>query len=284
MAPSLESAKRGAPIIIIFLVFTFAFALIGCTVKHGSVPAGVIPGTRTINPQDEHYGSKVFKNLCGKYTLCDKTDGYGHVYTIFEHLKKAADVDRHTWHLAIFEDPETVDVRAVHGNYVFIWTGSIEIAESNDEIAAMLAHELAHVLARHTEPVRFNVWSNILFQTVSIAGTVAALYFSQGMVAISAPDWSKWAYMKAAHLGPMDRDYNKEYEREAMGIALLILARSIYSPHAMLEFWERVENSDVLRERTKRLSRNLTPQERVTIIEELLPKLSVGAERSDSQG
>jgi predicted Zn-dependent protease len=284
MAPPLECVKRSAPIIIIFLIFTSVFAPIGCTVKHGPVPAGVIPGTRTMNPQDEQYGSKVFKNLCGKYTLCDKTDGYGHVYTIFENLKKAADVDRHTWHLAIFEDQETVDVRAVHGNYVFIWTGSIEIAESDGEIAAMLAHEIAHVLARHTEPVRFSAWSNVLFQTVSIAGSIAALYFSQGMVAISAPDWSKWAYMKAAHLGPMDRDYNEEYEREAMGIALLILARSTYSPHAMLEFWERVENNDVLCERTKRLSRGLTPQERVTLIEELLPKLSARGERSDSQG
>jgi predicted Zn-dependent protease len=284
MAPPLESVKRSAPVIIIFLVLISVFAQIGCTVKHGSVPAGVIPGARTMNPQDEQYGSKVFKNLCGNYRLCDKTDGYGYVYTIFEHLKKAADVDRHTWHLTIFEDQETVDVRAVHGNYVFIWTGSIEIAESDDEIAAMLAHEMAHVLARHTEPVRFNVWSNVLFQTVSIAGSIAALYFSQGMVNIMAPDWSKWAYMKAAHLGPMDRDYNKKYEREAVGIALLILARSTYSPLAMLDFWERVENSDALCERTKRLSRGLTPQERVTLIEELLPKLSFRVERSGGQG
>ena len=240
MAPSLKSAQGGAPSIKVCLILALVFAVIGCTVKHGPVPAGVIPGTRAMNPQDKHYGSKVFQDLCGKYTLCDETDGYGHVYAIFEHLKKAAHVDQYMWHLAIFEDPEIVDIRAVHGNYVIVWTGSIEVAESNDEIAALLAHELAHVLARHTEPVQFNVLSNILFQTVSIAGSIAAFCLSQGTVAISAPDWSKWAYMKAAHLGPLDRDYSKEYEREAMGIALLILARSTYSPYAMLEFWARV--------------------------------------------
>lgn len=284
MARSSKSAKRGAPIIKVILFSVLVFALTGCTVKHGPVPVGVIPGTRTMNPQDEHYGSEVFKNLCGKYTLCDETDGFGYVYSIFEHLKKAAHVDRHTWHLVIFEDPEVVDVRAVHGNYIMLWTGTIEVAENNDEIAAMLAHELAHVLARHTEPVRFNVWSNILFQTVSIAGSIAALYLSQGMVAISSPEWSKWAYMKAAHLGPLDRSYNKEFEREAMGIALLVLSRSTYSPYAMLEFWERVENNDALRERVARLSRSLSPQERVTLIKALLTKLSVHTEDSGGLG
>jgi hypothetical protein len=176
MARSSKSAKRGAPIIKVILFSVLVFALTGCTVKHGPVSVGVIPGTRTMNPQDEHYGSKVFKNLCGKYTLCDETDGFGYVYSIFEHLKKAA------------------------------------------------------------------------------------------------------------HLGPLDRSYSKEFEREAMGIALLVLSSSTYSPYAMLEFWERVENNDALRERVARLSRNLSPQDRVTLIKALLTKLSVHTEDSSGLG
>jgi hypothetical protein len=63
----------------------------------------------------------------------------------------------------------------------------------------------------------------------------------------------------------------------------LIIARTKYSPAAMLAFWKRVEKNKDLEKKTKQLQRNLSPQKRVTMLEELLPKLQEQAEYISGQ-
>jgi predicted Zn-dependent protease len=101
---------------------------------------------------------------------------------------------------------------------------------------------------------------------------MAVLYASQGTVAITGSGWMKWLYMKAADLMPLEREYSEEEEREAAEVAYMILARSKYSPEAMVKFWKRVQQNEALQGKVKRLNRDLSPQERVEILEELLPK------------
>ena len=45
---------------------------------------------------------------------------------------------------------------ALPGGYVFVYTGLIKIADEEDELAAALAHEIAHVAARHMTARRPN--------------------------------------------------------------------------------------------------------------------------------
>ena len=54
-------------------------------------------------------------------------------------------------------------------------------------------------------------------------------------------------------------------------MALLLVARSKYSPEALVGFWKRLENSDAYPDKEIRLNRNFTPQQRVLMPEELLP-------------
>jgi hypothetical protein len=53
---------------------------------------------------------------------------------------------------------------------------------------------------------------------------------------------------------------------------MLIMERAQYSPEAMRTFWQRVEQDDGLRNKAKRLRRDLSAQERTRILEELLPR------------
>jgi predicted Zn-dependent protease len=191
----------------------------------------------------------------------------------FNHLVKTAEADHLAWQIHLFEEPEIVDVRAVHGNYIFVWSGFLDIAQSEDEIAAVLAGEMAHALAGHTEPVQFTLTSDIFFSVAELATSIAIMTASHGMVAIGGQGWMKWAYVHIADLDPLDREYHEAYEKEAAALALLMVTRSKYSSEAMLGFWKRLQNADAYPDKEIRLNRNFTPQQRVLMLEELMPQI-----------
>ena len=245
----------------------------GCTVKQVPIPAGMIPNPGPPTPAETEYGQRLFNSLCEDHELADSHAREEQLLVAFDRLVRAADAERPAWQIHLFDAPEIVDVRAVHGNYIFVWSGFLEIAQTEDEIAAVLAGEMAHALARHTEPVEFTMATDIFFSVAEMATSIAIMAASQGMVAISGNGWMKWGYVHAADLDPLDREYDEVYEKEAAAIALLLVARSKYSPEAMIDFWKRLENTDAYPDKKIRLNRNFTPRQRVLMLEELLPQV-----------
>ena len=273
--------------ILTYLTCRFTFALIfpafvlfsvnACTVKHPAIPTGNIPKIDSLAPQDVNFGKQLFEDLCDDHKLDANTECYDQLVNVFDDLIQAAQADHLLWEIHLFQDPDLADVRAVHGNYIFVWSGFLDIVENEDEIAALLACEIAHVLARHTYPVEFTLWSDIFFDTAEIATSIAIMSLSQGMVTIAGRGWMKWAYVEVADLDPLDREYSEADEREATMIALEILNRSKYDPEAMLTFWQRVQQDEALQIKVKRLNRELEPQKRTEIIAELLDELRLKA-------
>ena len=275
MPPCTGNHKKHGPRRGILLAILFLLSANACTVKHANVTPGLIPKGKMITLQDEQYGQLLFTDLKKKNELCTEDRRYDQLVTVCNHLTQIAEVDHNPWKLHLFRNPDVIDVRAVHGNYIFVWSGLLDVAENEDEIAAMLSYEIAHALTRHTDPVKFTIWSEVFFETASLATSMAVLYASQGTVAITGSGWMKWLYMKAADLMPLEREYSKEEEKEAAEVAYMILARSKYSPEAMVTFWKRIQENKDLRGKLKRLNRDLPPEERVALLEELLPKYLV---------
>jgi len=213
-----------------FLAIMIGCSLFGCTLKREPVPKGMIPKINTLNVAEEKFGQKFYKDLSKKYKLYENLGRMEQITSVFDQLIQVAGVDHLPWHLHYFDAPDIIDVRAVHGNRFFVWSGFLDTVENEDEMAGILACEIAHVLARHTEPVEFNIWSEIFFETASLAASLGIMIASQGTVAISGSGWMKHIYMGATDLDPLDREYEKALEMEATGIALLILDRTEYDP------------------------------------------------------
>jgi len=245
----------------------------GCTVKHAPIQPGMIPKVSSPTPGETEYGQRLFKSLCEDHKLAGGHARYEELTAVFDHLVKTAEADHLAWQIYLFDEPEIVDVRAVHGNYIFVWSGFLDIVQSEDEIAGVLAGEMAHALARHTEPVQFTIMSDVFFSVAEMATSIAIMTASHGIVAISGQGWMKWAYVHAADLDPLDREYNEAYEKEATAIALLLVARSKYSPEAMIDLWKRLENTDAYPDKKIRLNRNIAPQQRVRMLQELMPQI-----------
>ena len=255
-------------------------SLFGCTLKREPVPKGTIPKINTFNLAEENFGQKFYKNLSKKYKLNEDPGQLEQMTAVFDRLVQVAEVDHLPWHLHLFDAPDIIDVRAVHGNRLFVWSGFLDTVENDDEVAGILACEIAHVLARHTEPVEFNIWSEIFFETTSLATSLGIMMASQGTVAIGGSGWMKWIYVEAADLDPLDREYDEALEMEATGIALLILARSEYDPTALQTFWKRIQKNPGLSKKAKGLYRDLKPKERIAMLDELMPNLPSWTEQT----
>jgi predicted Zn-dependent protease len=253
------------------------FSINACTLKHPAIPTGNIPKIDTLAPQEVNFGKQLYEDLCDDHQIDSNTECYDQLVKVFDDLIQVAQADHLPWQIHLFQDPDLADVRAVHGNYIFVWSGFLDIVENEDEIAAVVACEIAHVLARHTIPVQFTLWSDIFFDAAEIATRIAIMQLSQGMVSIAGRGWMKWAYVEAADLDPLDREYSDADEREATMIALQILDRSKYAPEAMLTFWQRVQQDEALQIKVRRLNRELAPQRRTEIITELLDELQLKA-------
>ena len=126
-----------------------------------------------------------------------------------------------------------INAFAVPGGLIGINTGTITSAHALDEVASVMAHEIAHLSQRHYEHNQDNRKKLIALQLGGLLAAIAASSVS-GDVATAAMIGSQTmtAESAAAH--------SREHEREADRVGMQILARAGYDARAMPRFFERL--------------------------------------------
>jgi predicted Zn-dependent protease len=257
------------------LVFSLNIAL-ACTVQPVRIPPGAIPVASVPTVFEDEHVDEVINDLSEDHALDDSSLQYYELLDLFARLAVAAGVNPDDWQIYLFDAPDIVDMRAIRGNTIFVWSGLFDVVDSHDEFAGLLACEIAHGLARHTDPVEFNMGSELLFGVTDITASIGIMLLTQGVVAVSGVGMSRWLYVEATDLDELDRVYDEQQLEEMAEIALLILARSDYAPEGLLHFWQRASSDPELRTRMKRLSRKLSPGERVKVLEAAMMALQMG--------
>jgi beta-barrel assembly-enhancing protease len=122
---------------------------------------------------------------------------------------------------------DVVNAFALPGGYVVVFTGLMKKAESGEEVAGVLSHELNHVLQRHG-----------LERIVKNLGlmTVAAIVFGnqQGLIGM----------MKQLGVELFTLKFGREQETEADLTGLQLLQRAKIDPSGMIKFFERLSEKD----------------------------------------
>lgn len=54
------------------------------------------------------------------------------------------------WQVKIIDDPETLNAFATPGGYIYVYTGLIKYLDSEDQLAGVMGHEIAHADQRHS--------------------------------------------------------------------------------------------------------------------------------------
>lgn len=254
-----------------------SLSLAACAVQQKREQYEVIPPAFAPTQQEYAYGKQVYGTLSQDYRIEQDDPRFDSVRCMFDHLVEAAGSNPADWHLVLFDEPAVADVRAVQGNFVFVWSGIFDLIENKGELAGLLASEMAHELANHTDPVEFSAASELFFGITDAAATIGLMLLSQGAINVSGTGMTRWAYVEAADLDPVDRVYDGEQVREMATIAVSILEASRYSPQYLPAFWKRVESSELLQEKARRLSREIPPDEWVAVYGEHMPQPPAGA-------
>lgn len=206
-----------------FLAFsTFAAALVGvaCTT--------VVPetGRKQINmlppAKEAALGLSEFQKI--KQTRKISTDpAYNDaVQRVGKKLSVHMPVPDAQWEFVVFEDP-TPNAFALPGGKVGVHTGLFEVTQNDAGLAAVIGHEVAHVVARHS--------GERASQQVIAGAAVTGAGFLFG------------ADLPASALGAgalvATRAFSRQQELEADRMGAIYMARSGYDPHEAVALWKR---------------------------------------------
>ena len=259
-----------------------ALTLSACAaIRVNPLPEAVIPADSVPTPEARYFAGELLEDLEDNHAVDSTSDRAHRLNMVFERVAEAAKVKPESWEIYLFDDPEIANLRAIHGQYLFAWSGLFDVMEKDDELAGLLASELAHNLAGHTKPVQFNAASELLFSLTDVVAALGLAVASQGMITVQAPGLTRWAYVEAADLDPMDREYSEEEVLEMATIALLILEGSSYSPEALTNFWTRIRDDQDLQRRVEPLIRGLSPEKRLALIDDAQREISMSRVPTD---
>lgn len=202
------------------------------------MPLGQIPKAKPVSQADVEYGQNVLASLTNRYPLSSNDQDINKVRDVVEQLSQAAGADYDPWHPYVLQADNLVNAGATRGNFIFVWSGMLRVVESEGELAAILAHEIGHVLAGHTEPNPQEEANKMISQ---VAGVAAREVLRAQTGAGPFGDLAQ-ALLTEAVKGLIVNPESQRQELEADQIGLFLLADAGYDPREAVLFWNRVQN------------------------------------------
>ena len=195
------------------------------------------PADAGLSPaQETRLGEAVQQNIRAQLPLIDDTQLNSYVQALGEHLLASAPEPHIPFTFLIVRNP-SINAFAATGGVIVVYSGLIEAAHSEAELAAVMAHEIAHITQRH---IARTLEEN---QRMSLATMLAVL--SGIALTANAPQVGS-AITAGAVAGSLQDQLNfsRAFEREADSIGIDILARAGYRPIAMADFFARLARTE----------------------------------------
>lgn len=192
-------------------------------------------GTSLISQQQEQLiGEKVLRQVRGQLPLLQDPWLEEEISQLFKHIYSQANLGQPLALILIRDDQ--INAFAVPGGVFAMNTGLLTSARNLDEVAGVIAHEIAHVSQRHYSRSKEAFKGQSL---LSLAGLLAGI-----VVATQAPDVGT-AVMLGSQAALMDQQltYSRNQEREADRVGMQYMSIAGYNPISMADFFETMYRS-----------------------------------------
>lgn len=115
------------------------------------------------------------------YPLLDSASNvpaYQYLYKIRNKILNTGEVyfkDKFAWQLRIVKDDNTLNAFCTPGGYIYVYTGLLKYLDSEDELAGVLGHEMAHADRRHTSQALQAQYGVTLLLNIVLGGDSSTL-------------------------------------------------------------------------------------------------------------
>ena len=179
---------------------------------------------------------------------------------IAQAIKYRPETEEWDWRVKVIDDPETINAWCMAGGKMAIYTGLIDkLDATDDELAQVMGHEIAHALLAHTAE-RMSV-----ALATSLAVTTFAITQDADPLALTG------ASLAAALAIQLPNSRESESEADVVGIELA--ARAGYDPNAAVTLWEKMAEATGNDSDFDFLSTHPAPKKRMEELGKLVPEM-----------
>ena len=146
---------------------------------------------------------------------------------------KESELANFSWEFVLVKSDE-VNAFCMPGGKIVVYEGLLPLMASEDELAVVIGHEVAHAVAKHSNE---RMSQALLAQFGASAVNLALSRKSEAM-----QSFGNTVFGLGAQLGVM-LPYSREHEYEADFVGLVFMAMAGYNPNSAVAFWQKMSNA-----------------------------------------
>ncbi len=233
-----------------------ATALAGCATS----PTGRSQLKLYSKSQLAEMGAQAFDGMKSQQTVSKKPVTNEFVTCVASYITRHVpkEVFDGEWEIVVFDDPQ-VNAFALPGGKIGVYTGLLDVTENQDQLAAVMGHEVGHVIAEHGNERMSNTAligmgmqvTNQVLENKQVANT--------GMI------------MAAIGLGVqvgVQLPFSRTHESEADLIGLELMARAGFDPNQSVKLWQNMEKASGGNRQPEFMSTHPLPSSRIAHLQE----------------
>jgi len=241
------------------LVITMALLIINACATSPTGRSQVI-----LYPDDQlsEMGTQAFASMKSETKISDTRVANNLVQCIATELLQYVDSSVYDgeWEVVVFDDDQ-VNAFALPGGKIGVYTGLLKVAANQHQIAAVVGHEIGHVIAKHGN------------ERMSNSAVIGIGQQAVGAVLAANQVGQTPAIMQALGVGLQfgSLKYSRVHESEADEIGLTLMAKAGFEPSESVELWKNMAAQSGGNSQPEFMSTHPLPATRIENLQRQLP-------------
>jgi len=210
-----------------FLSLLIALLAPACVQRDGSRFNPVKDMTTVSEDEERELGLAFDEELRKHVVVIEDPVVAGFINDLGQDIVRQIEPQPFIYRFRVIQDP-SLNAFAVPGGYVYFHSGTLLAAGNVDELAGVMAHEIAHVKAHHYARMRQK--TQIPDLLVGLAGMAAAVATQEPGILVAS---------QAANVAVQLR-FSREFENEADRLGGIFMTRAGFDPAGITRFFERL--------------------------------------------